>query len=44
MKLGKLIEGLKVREIIGDTQLDIEDIAHNSKKVSRNGLFVARTG
>jgi len=40
----RLLEGVEVRRVIGETQKEIEGIAYHSKKVKRNYLFAALRG
>ena len=44
MQLLKLIEGLKLREVKGNIYTDIKGIAHNSKNIGDDYLFVALKG
>ena len=45
MKLLKdLLYGVRIQEIIGNTQIAIESICYDSKKSSKNALFVAISG
>jgi len=44
MNLMRLLEGVEVRRVIGETQKEIEGIAYHSKKVKRNYLFAALRG
>ncbi len=44
MKLMRLLEGVEIRRIIGETQKEIEGIAYHSKKVKQNYLFAALRG
>lgn len=44
MDLTKLLEGVEVRKIIGETQKEIEGIAYHSRQVGRNFLFAALRG
>ena len=44
MQLLKLIEGLETKEIKGTTHIEIKGIAHNSKQIRNDYLFVAIKG
>ena len=44
MKLQKLIEGLPVIEVIGDTGVEIDDLYYDSRRVKKGGLFFAING
>ncbi len=44
MQLSKLIEGLEDKEVTGNSTIDIKGIAHNSKDVGHDYLFVAMRG
>ncbi len=44
MKLQKLLRGVKVLEIHADLALDILDVAYDSRKVQKGGMFVAIAG
>ena len=45
MKLLKdLLYGVRIQEIIGNTQIAIESICYDSRKSSKNALFVAISG
>ena len=44
MKLIKLLEGIKHEVISGDIEIDVSDIAYDSRKVVENGLFLAYSG
>jgi UDP-N-acetylmuramoyl-L-alanyl-D-glutamate--2,6-diaminopimelate ligase len=44
MKLGKLLEGLEVRKITGETQREIGGIAYHSNHVGKGFLFAAIRG
>ncbi len=44
MKLKHVLEGLEYRILEGDSDMDISDLAINSKKVSSNNLFIAIEG
>ena len=44
MKLIKLLEGIKYELISGDIEVDVSDIAYDSRKVCENGLFLAYSG
>jgi len=44
MQLLKLIEGLETKEVKGDIHIDIKGIAHNSKNIEHDYLFVAIKG
>ncbi|MBC7332937.1 MAG: UDP-N-acetylmuramoyl-L-alanyl-D-glutamate--2,6-diaminopimelate ligase [Actinobacteria bacterium] len=44
MKIAELIKGLKLKEISGYVDLEIRDISIDSRKVSRDCLFVAIPG
>ena len=44
MQLKTLLASLPVREIVGPTDRAVESIAYDSRRVQRNGLFVALRG
>lgn len=44
MELSKLIEGVEIRKIVGETRKDIEGIAYHSRQVGKNFLFAAIRG
>ncbi len=44
MQLLKLIEGLEIEAVKGETSIDIEGISHNSKDMGKDYLFVALKG
>ena len=44
MKLLKLLEDLDVISITGDTQIEIEDITYDSRKVRKGSLFICIEG
>ena len=44
MKLKDLLQDVRVRELRADPELEITDIAYDSRKVRPGGLFVAITG
>jgi len=44
MKLSELITNLKVKEIIGDLNLNIKGIYHNSREIKRDFLFICIKG
>src|SRR5438552_4712933 len=44
MQLKTLLAATPVREIIGPTDRAVESIAYDSRRVQRNGLFVALRG
>ena len=44
MHLLELIEGLEIKEVKGDTHIDIKGITHNSKNIGDDHLFVAIKG
>src|SRR4030043_2202900 len=44
MKLSKLLEGVEIRKITGETLKEIEGIAYHSNQVKRGFLFVAIRG
>lgn len=44
MELSKLLEGVEVRKIVGQTQKEIEGIAYHSRQVGKNFLFAAIRG
>lgn len=44
MKLEQLLNGVKIKEIIGDTNLDVVDVKSNSNYVGKGSLFVAHKG
>ncbi len=44
MKLQKLLQGVKVLQIHADLGMDIKDVAYDSRKVQKGGLFVAIAG
>ncbi len=44
MKLKELLKGIEVLEMTADPELDIQNIAYDSRKVVSGGLFVAITG
>jgi UDP-N-acetylmuramoyl-L-alanyl-D-glutamate--2,6-diaminopimelate ligase len=44
MQLSKLIEGLEDKEVTGNSAIDIKGIAHSSKDVGHDYLFVAMRG
>ncbi|MHB1484661.1 MAG: UDP-N-acetylmuramoyl-L-alanyl-D-glutamate--2,6-diaminopimelate ligase [Saccharofermentanales bacterium] len=44
MKLSQLIDGLDILEIKGDTDIEIMNIAYDSRKVSKGSLFVCIEG
>ena len=44
MELRKLLEGVEVKRIVGETQKEIEGIAYHSKQVEKGFLFAAIRG
>ena len=45
MKLLKdLLYGVRIQEIVGNTQIAIERICYDSRKSSKNALFIAISG
>ena len=44
MQLLKLIKGLEIEAVQGETSIDIKGISHNSKDIGKNYLFVALKG
>lgn len=44
MKLGEILKHIKVRKFIGDKEIEIKDIAYDSRKVEEGSLFVAIKG
>ena len=44
MELNKLLEGVEIRGIVGETRKEIKGIAYHSKKVNPGDLFVALRG
>ena len=44
MQLLKLIEGLEIKAVQGETSIDIKGISHNSKDIGKDYLFVALKG
>ena len=44
IKLNKLLEALKEKEVCGSQDIEIEEIVYDSKKAKRNSLFVAIPG
>ncbi len=44
MELKKLIEGVEVKKIAGDTLKEIEGIAYHSKQIGKGFLFAAIRG
>lgn len=44
MNLKKLIHGLDIIEITGNLDINIDNIANDSRKVSNNSIFIAITG
>ena len=45
MKLLKdLLYGVRIQEIVGNTQIAIESVCYDSRKSAKNGLFVAISG
>ena len=44
MKLSKIIENLENVKVIGNTDIDISEIVHDSKTVVKNSLFVCLDG
>ena len=44
MKLKELLQGIRVLECTADTELDIQNVYYNSRKVTEGSLFVAVTG
>jgi len=44
MKLSELISSLDIKEIIGDLNLDINGICHDSRKIKRGFLFICIKG
>ncbi len=44
MELSKLLEGVEIRKIVGETQKEIEGIAYHSQQVGKNFLFAAIRG
>jgi UDP-N-acetylmuramoyl-L-alanyl-D-glutamate--2,6-diaminopimelate ligase len=44
MQLKELLTAIPVREIIGPSDRAVESIAYDSRRVQRNGLFVALRG
>src|SRR3989442_10363316 len=44
MQLKTLLAAIPVREIVGPTDRAVESIAYDSRRVQRNGLFVALRG
>ncbi len=44
MRLKQLLENVKTKDIIGDTNVEISDVCYNSSKVENGSLFVAISG
>ena len=44
MRLNKLLENVKYREICGNIDIDIKDLSIDSRNIVRGGLFVAVQG
>ncbi|HXX41442.1 MAG TPA: Mur ligase domain-containing protein, partial [Chthoniobacterales bacterium] len=44
MQLKSLLSAISVRQIIGPSDRAVESIAYDSRRVQRNGLFVALRG
>ena len=44
MKLKQLLEGLNIKEVVNDLDLDITNIHSDSRKIKENGLFIAIDG
>ena len=44
MKLQELLYKVKILSVIGDTNVEISDVQFDSRKVNKNGLFVAIKG
>ncbi len=44
MKLDSIIKNLKINKIIGTTDLEISDIVYDSRKVTKNNVFVCLEG
>ncbi len=44
MKLSNLTEGIAVTKISGNTEIDIENICYDSRKVTANALFICIVG
>jgi len=44
MQLGKLIEGVEVKKIVGDTVKEVDGIAYHSKQIGKEFLFAAIRG
>lgn len=44
VQLSQLLDALKEKEVCGPQDIEIEEIAYNSKKAKRNSLFVAIPG
>lgn len=44
MLLSNLIKNLKVKEVLGKTDIEIKDIKTDSKYVSANNLFICLNG
>ena len=43
-KLSDLLKGIEIEEIIGSTDRNIESVASDSRKVAKNGMFIAVRG
>jgi len=44
MKLKDLLHGIKVKEIVGDTNVEIESLSQNTNKIGKNCLFFCYKG
>ena len=44
MKLKELLKGIRVLELCADPEVEITDVAYDSRKVQPGGLFVAVAG
>ena len=44
MKLKELLQGIQVLELNADPELEIASVAYDSRKVEKNGMFVAISG
>src|SRR3989337_1056498 len=44
MELKKLIEGVEVKKIVGDTLKEVDGIAYHSKQIDKGYLFAAIRG
>ena len=44
MKLRDLMQGIRVLETAADMEMDVCDVAYDSRKVQKGGVFVAISG